>query len=80
MSEATILSLLRQIVRVGRVSTTNVNKNTVTVIFEDRDDSVSGDLQLVGNNPMPRVGEQVLCLYIPSADGFCLGVIKPTGG
>lgn len=75
-------AVLKNIVRVGRVSSLNPDNATVRVVFEDRADMVSYELPVIVAQSMqtkdywlPDVGEQVLCLFLPSgnAQGFCLG-------
>lgn len=67
------LNLARNLNRVGRVNTVNATKGTVTVLFEDLDNSIGYDLPLLKIAGIPEVGEQVLCVYIGPEDGFCLG-------
>lgn len=71
---------LKNLIRVGRVSSQEAA--TVRVVFEDRADMVSYDLPVIvqqsQNNKdywMPDIGEQVVCLFLPSgnAQGFVLG-------
>lgn len=68
--------------RVGTVSSIDEEKSTVRVFFEDRDESTSNDLRVVGRNTMiskdfwlPDVDEQVLCLFDPRGeeDGYVIG-------
>lgn len=75
-------AVLKNLVRVGRVSSINPGNATVRVVFEDRQDMVSYDLPVLVRQSlknkdyfMPDVGEQVLCLFLPSgnAQGFVLG-------
>lgn len=75
-------AVLKNLARVGRVSSTNPANATVRVVFEDRENMVSYDLPVIVRQSMrskdywlPDVGEQVLCLFLPSgnAQGFCLG-------
>ncbi|MDX5091601.1 phage baseplate assembly protein V [Lactobacillus crispatus] len=74
--------LLKNLVRVGIVSSVDYQKGTAKVAFEDRDDMVSPDLQILGKNSysnkdywLPEPEEQVLCLFLPNgnAQGFILG-------
>lgn len=80
-----IESALRNLVRVGTVSSTNAADRTVRVAFADKTDSdgkplISGPLKFVGRG-LPDIGSFVLCLYLPNgeSDGFVLGAIC-TGG
>ncbi|HWR07745.1 phage baseplate assembly protein V [Sporomusa sp.] len=75
-------AVLKNMVRVGRISSINPANGTVRVVFEDRKNDVSYDLpvlvrQSVKNKDyfMPDVGEQAVCLFLPNgnAQGFCLG-------
>lgn len=76
----------RELVRVGIVSSTNPEKNTVRVIFEDKDNLVSGDLRIVhrgsvGNKEywMPDVGDECVCIFPTNDescfDGYVLGTL-----
>lgn len=70
--------------RIGKVSSVNKDKYTVTVVFEELDNMVSNDLKVMfafGITPtqeiLPKVGEDVVCSFIPgSSDGFCEGRFK----
>ncbi|WP_425057612.1 hypothetical protein SCACP_21290 [Sporomusa carbonis] len=75
-------SILKNIVRVGKVSSVDSATASVRVAFEDRQGMVSYDLPVIVPWSMknkfhylPDVGEQVLCLFLPNgnAQGFCLG-------
>jgi phage baseplate assembly protein V len=75
-------AVLKNLARVGRVSSINPANATVRVVFEDRENMVSYDLPVIVRQSMrnkdywlPDVGEQVLCLFLPSgnAQGFVLG-------
>jgi phage baseplate assembly protein V len=75
-------AVLKNLARVGRVSSINPADATVRVVFEDRENMVSYDLPVIVRQSMrnkdywlPDVGEQVLCMFLPSgnAQGFCLG-------
>lgn len=69
------LRLVRNIAKVGRVSSVNASEGTVRVIFEDRDNSISNDLPLLEIASTPNVNDQVLCLFLGNGieDGYCLG-------
>jgi hypothetical protein len=108
------LNALKNIVRIGRVSTVNAGNRTARVIFQDKANLVSGPLIVIQNQPsitvhetelkygvlsaeghthegeteshtheititpwLPRVGQLVLCLYLPNgeSDGFVIGGI-----
>lgn len=79
-------NFIKNIIRIGRVSSIDVNTNTARVAFSDKDDLVSGNLMIVNRGSMvdkdywvPDIDEQVLCLMQPNAsgkglnDGFILG-------
>lgn len=79
-------NFIKNIIRIGRVSSIDVNANTARVAFSDKDDLVSGNLMIVNRGSMvdkdywmPDVDEQVICLMQPNAsgkglnDGFILG-------
>lgn len=74
--------LLGEVFRTGIVSTIDEAAASARVTFEDRDDVVSYDLQVMVRNTrnnkdywMPEVGEPVLCLFLPGGieQGFILG-------
>ena len=67
------------IVRVGRVSSINVQNNTAKVVFDDKDDLVSDDLSILNRGSLankdywiPDIDEQVLCLFLPNPSGHGL--------
>ena len=73
---------LNSIIKIGEVSSVNYAQGTARVIFDDEDSSVSYDLPVLHRNTlrnkdyaMPDVGEDVLCLFLPSGpeEGFILG-------
>ncbi|WP_221868982.1 phage baseplate assembly protein V [Brevibacillus brevis] len=77
-----IQSILKNIIRVGIVSSVDYRKGTAKVAFEDRDNLVSYDLDVLVKNSfrnkdywLPDPEEQVLCLFLPigNAQGFILG-------
>ena len=43
------------LIKVGKVSTVNVEKRTARVIFEDKDEMVSGELQVLINHPLIKI-------------------------
>lgn len=72
--------VLKNLIRVGRVS--SIGKATARVVFPDRQNMVSYDLSVIVRQSqdnkdawMPDIGEQVVCLFLPSghAQGFILG-------
>lgn len=67
-------------IKVGKVSSVNTSELTVKVFFE-LDDVMSIDLKVVqpiteSQIPwMPRNGEEVLCVYQDSKNGFVVGKV-----
>lgn len=77
-----INALIRQLIRVGIVSSVNPQNCTAKVLFEDQDEAVSYDLFVINHNTqdnqdywLPDVNEAVLCLFLPIGieTGFILG-------
>ncbi len=69
------LSILINMIRVGRINSVNENKGTVRVLFDDKDNLVSDELQLLDfEYDIPPIGEQVICFFLPNGikQGFCL--------
>lgn len=67
---------IRNLIRIGIVSSVNEKNGSVRVIFNDKDDMVSDELPLLSfEYNIPKVKEQVLCLFLPNGlqQGFCLG-------
>ena len=69
-------NFIKNIIRIGRVSSIDVNTNTARVAFSDKDDLVSGNLMIVNRGSMvdkdywiPDIDEQVLCLMLPNKSG-----------
>lgn len=69
-------NFIKNIIRIGRVSSIDVNANTARVAFSDKDDLVSGNLMIVNRGSMvdkdywiPDIDEQVLCLMMPNKSG-----------
>ncbi|TEB13358.1 phage baseplate assembly protein V [Pelotomaculum propionicicum] len=76
--------LLKNLIRVGIISSTSPENCTARVAFEDRAAMVSFDLPVLVRGSlqnkdywMPEPGEQVVCLFLPSgvAQGFILGSV-----
>lgn len=73
---------LKDIVRVGIVSSVNAGNMTARIKIQDQG-IVTGDLKIVENPPkgleawIPKVGQWVLCIFKPDGegDGFILGGI-----
>jgi phage baseplate assembly protein V len=79
-----ISAMLMDIFRVGEVVETNPENCTVRVKFEDTDNLVSGNLQILKNKTledkdysMHDIGEMVACIFLGngSTSGFVLGAI-----
>lgn len=72
---------VEDIVKIGKVSSININERTARVVFEDKDDMVSGNLIVLINQPpgqkqwLPVVGQMVACLFLATGDGdgFIIG-------
>ena len=75
------LTILKNIVRVGSISSVNTTAKTARVTFADKQDPqgkplVSGPLKVVqAQSWFPTVGQFVLCLFLPNgeSDGFIIG-------
>lgn len=68
--------ILRNLIRIGTVSSINAVNGTVRVLFEDKDNMVSCELPMLSNEyNMPSVKDQVLCLFLANGieNGFCIG-------
>jgi phage baseplate assembly protein gpV len=75
---------LRNMIRVGTVSTVDTDRGTVRVTFPDKDDYVSDELpvlRLGGTFTLPQVGENAVCLFLGNGirAGFYLGTYYTTG-
>ena len=71
---------LKNLIRVGRVSTVDPSTATATVTFPDKDDLVSRSLPVLqlGSKDnktywMPDIDSQVLCVFQPNPSGKGLG-------
>jgi phage baseplate assembly protein V len=76
--------ILNGLIKIGEVSSVDYAKCTARVVFDDDDSIVSYDLPVLHTNSfrnkdhaMPDVGEDVVCLFLPSGEeeGFILGAI-----
>jgi phage baseplate assembly protein V len=76
-------NILKNLIRIGRVSAVDPAKATARVVFEAHD-LVSYDLPILQRQTMknkdywlPDVGEHVICIFLPTgnAEGFILGAI-----
>lgn len=70
------------LIRIGSVSSIDPVNHTVKVVFEDKDNLVSGDLPVIVPYSdtakayrLPEVSESVLCVFLGNGiqNGFCLG-------
>lgn len=82
MMSSELNALMRQLIRIGIVSSVNPQTCTARVLFEDQDEAVSYDLFVINHNTqdnqdywLPDVNEAVLCLFLPIGieTGFILG-------
>lgn len=71
-----------ELVKIGRVSSVYPDRCTAKVVFEDKDNLISGELPVIQRGSqdnksywMPTIGEQVVCLFLPNGrgDGYILG-------
>lgn len=76
--------MLKNVIRVGKVSSIQPEKCTARVAFEDRGGTVSPELPILVRGSlqnrdywMPDPNEHVVCLFLPSgnAQGFIIGSI-----
>ena len=77
-----IRSVMSEMIRVGRVTSTDDTAGTARVQFQDRNGLVSFNLRVVVRNSlqnkdywMPDINEQVLCLFMPIGieNGWIIG-------
>lgn len=61
------------IAKVGEVVTTYPERHSARVKFTDLDDKVSAELPVLAHLEMPKINDQVLCLYTSKSEGFILG-------
>lgn len=82
MYQGDIWEVLKNVIRVGKISSINPRECTARVIFSDKDGLVSYDLPIVVPKTykdkyyyMPDIDEQVLCIFLPNSiqQGFILG-------
>ncbi len=68
--------MLKNLIRIGHVSSVNEVKGTVRVVIDDQQEIVTDDLPLLSNEyNLPNVGDLVLCVFLGNgiSSGFCLG-------
>lgn len=67
---------LKNLIRIGTVSSINYMQGKLRVCFEDQDSIVTDELPMLSfEYEMPNIGEPVLCLFLGNGitKGFCLG-------
>ena len=67
---------LRNLVRIGQVSSINESKFTIKVKFNDKDDMISDDIPYFSfEYNMPNIKDYVACIFLGNGlqSGFCLG-------
>lgn len=77
-------SALKNLIRVGVVSSINPANGTAKVVFHEKNGLVSGDLPIIYRQTfrnkdyqMPDIDEQVVCLFLENGleQGFILGAV-----
>lgn len=76
----------KNIIRIGKVSSVNVEDMTAKVVFPDKNNLISAELHMVNRGSLkyqdywiPDIDEQVLCVFLPNvtgrgvSEGFILG-------
>jgi phage baseplate assembly protein V len=83
-NEDSTREILKSLIKIGEVSSVNYANGTARVVFDDDDSIVSNDLPVLQTNTLlnkdhalPDVGEDVVCLFLPSGneEGFILGAV-----
>jgi phage baseplate assembly protein V len=67
---------LKNLIRIGTVSSINYAKGTIRICLEDQDSVVTDELPMLSfEYEMPNVDDPVLCLFLGNGitNGFCLG-------
>ena len=74
--------MMKDNIRVGIVSSTNPEKNTVRVTFPDEDNLVSSELRILQRGGvknrdywMPDVDDEVVCIFPTNDENFCDGFV-----
>jgi len=79
--------ILKNLIRVGKVTAIDTTKHQARVLFDDKHSTVSYWLDIIVRNTfknkdyeLPDIDEQVICLFLPSgnAQGFILGATYST--
>lgn len=67
---------LKNLIRIGLISSVNVERMTARAVFPDKDNMVSGELKLLNRGSkkhkdyyIPDVGEQVVCVFPQNGGG-----------
>lgn len=67
---------VKNIIRIGLVSSVNIKQMTARVIFPDKENMVSGELKLLNRGSkrhkdyfIPEIKEQVLCIFPQNSGG-----------
>lgn len=66
-------------IRIGIISSVNYEKGMLSVVYPDRDNSVTGDLPYINMNgeyKMPNVDDMVLVLHL--SNGTAMGIVIGT--
>lgn len=79
-----IEKIIRNMVRIGYVSSVNTQNGSIRATFPDKNNTVSDELPVLTRGSaknkdywLPDINEQVVCLLLPNGEnsgaGFCLG-------
>lgn len=75
---------MRKSIRYGRISSIDPSRMTAKVLFDDEDNTVSDELNIIVRNSkdnkdyaLPDIGEHVVCLFLDNdrSTGFILGAV-----
>lgn len=69
-------NVIKNLIRLGVVSSKNPSNMTVRVVFDGKENLVSAELPVLNRGSqqvkdywLPDVGEQVVCLFLPNSNG-----------
>lgn len=69
-------NVIKNLIRLGVVSSKNPSTMTVRVVFDGKENLVSAELPVLNRGSqqvkdywLPDVGEQVVCLFLPNSNG-----------
>jgi phage baseplate assembly protein V len=68
--------MLKNMIRIGRISSVKAAEGTVRVVIDDQQDMVTNELPLLSfAYDIPSIGDLVLCVFLGNgiSNGFCLG-------